>query len=36
MHGKKHVPDTITGTLQLKEETLTENPRSPKVVGVGH
>jgi len=34
MHGKKHVPDTITGTLQLKEETLTANP--VVVVEVGH
>jgi len=36
MQGKKHVPDIIIGALQPKEESLTENPRSPKVVGVGH
>jgi len=36
MHGKKYVPDFVTGTLQPKEETLTENPRSPKEMGVGH
>jgi hypothetical protein len=32
--GKTQVPDTITGTNQLREITPTENPRSSKVVGV--
>ena len=32
--GGTRVPDALIGTNQLRETTLTENPRSPKVAGV--
>ena len=34
--GDTRVPDAIIGTNQLKETTLTKNPRSSKVAGVEH
>jgi hypothetical protein len=30
------IPDTITGIIQLRETTPTENPRSSKATGVEH
>jgi hypothetical protein len=34
--GETRVLDMIIGTNQLREITLTENPRSSKVAGVEH
>jgi negative regulator of replication initiation len=33
--GKTRVPDALIGTYQLRERTLTENPRSSKAAEVG-
>jgi hypothetical protein len=34
--GETQVPNAIIGTIQLREITPTENPRSSKVAGVEH
>jgi hypothetical protein len=34
MQGRNAIPDAIIGTIQLRETTPTENPRSSKATGV--
>jgi hypothetical protein len=36
MQGRNENPDAIIGTIQLRETTPTENPRSSKATGVEH